>query len=272
MNRCLKEYSISVDYVTAIGTDSLSIEFLDACQSEGLDTSLIAKIPDKQLGLYAIHTDDQGERSFSYWRNDSAAKQLLQSGLTPSQKEELSSTFGLIYYSGISLAILDPHSRRELFDILTKAKANGSTIAFDNNYRRRLWESETVARNVINQFLKVTDIALVTFDDEEELYGDSHPEITIERIRKRGVREIVVKDGSNGCSILHSKGADYVPAIKVRQVVDTTSAGDSFNAAYLASRISGLSSHESARNAHILASTVIQHKGAIIPPELCLTI
>lgn len=269
LQRSLSERPAEVSYVTALGEDPLSARMQAFFASEHLDTSLVAKVADKQPGLYSIELDQHGERSFSYWRNDSAARKLLDDGLTTQQQEQLISGFDLIYLSGISLAILDDNSRQKLFDILSKARQQGCQIAFDSNYRPRLWESPEKAIEVMTRFLSLVDIALMTFDDEQMLHEDSSPEETLARLQQLGIREIIVKDGAKGCFISESDNTEFVPATKVDAVVDTTSAGDSFNAGYLASRISGLDIERSALNAHRLAGQVIQHKGAIIPATFC---
>ena len=79
-----------------------------------------------------------------------------------------------------------------------------------------------------------------------------------------GVAEIVLKMGPQGCLVVSSDTRELVAANKVA-VVDTTSAGDSFNAGYLAARLQGKSASAAARAGHRLASVVIQHRGAIIP-------
>jgi 2-dehydro-3-deoxygluconokinase len=56
-------------------------------------------------------------------------------------------------------------------------------------------------------------------------------------------------------------------AHQVPVVVDTTAAGDAFNAAFLAASLSGRSAQDCCRAANALAATVIQHRGAIIPAQ-----
>ena len=92
------------------------------------------------------------------------------------------------------------------------------------------------------------------------------------RLADAGVSEIVVKMGASGCRVRSGADSLAIECEPVANVVDTTAAGDSFNAAYLAARIRGRDVADSARLAHRLAATVIQHRGAIIPvagmPEL----
>ena len=272
IQRSLREQPVETSYITALGPDPLSQKIREFIASENIDCSLIGTVADKRPGLYSIELDDAGERTFSYWRNDSAAKKLLDGGLTDEQQQRLAADFDLIYFSGISLAILDTESRVKLFKLLTVARSQGTKIAFDSNYRPALWESPDTAKKVMAEFLTQTDIAMMTFDDEQMLHGDDVPQDTMARLKEAGVPEIVVKDGANGC-LIHS--ADYqglVKSEKVASVVDTTSAGDSFNAGYMAGRVCEQAPEQAALFAHQLAANVIQHKGAIIPLEHCAAI
>jgi 2-dehydro-3-deoxygluconokinase len=127
---------------------------------------------DRLPGLYYIETDDTGERTFYYWRNEAAAKFWLESEQSAAICEELA-TFDYLYLSGISLAILSPTSREKLLTLLRECRANGGKVIFDNNYRPRLWSSKEETQQVYQQMLACTDIAFLTLDDEDALWGES---------------------------------------------------------------------------------------------------
>jgi 2-dehydro-3-deoxygluconokinase len=257
---------LAVHYVTALGTDSMSNAMLVQWQEEGVRTDMVQHLEHKLPGLYLIETDDQGERTFHYWRSDAAARYWLHGPNTNQICKNLL-TFDYIYLSGISLAILSPNDRVSLLTLLTKCRASGVKIAFDNNYRPRLWENKEVAQNAYRAVLALTDIAFLTHDDEVALWGDSQEEQTLSRTQALGVKEIIIKRGANPCIIVQEKNSEEVPTVPLTNdhIVDTTAAGDSFSAGYLARRLTGQSTRESAQYAHQLASTVIQHRGAIIP-------
>lgn len=272
IQRSLRKQPAETSYITALGPDPLSQKIREFIAGENINSSLIGTIADKRPGLYSIDLDDTGERTFSYWRNDSAAKKLLDGGLSEEQQQRLARDFDLIYFSGISLAVLDTESRLKLFKLLTIARSEGAKIAFDSNYRPALWESPKTAKKVMAEFLTQTDIAMMTFDDEQMLHGDKTPQDTMTRLQAAGVPEIVVKDGANGCLIRSIDYQGLVKSEKVATVVDTTSAGDSFNAGYMAGRVCERTPERAAVFAHQLAANVIQHKGAIIPLEYCSAI
>ncbi|MEB6117683.1 sugar kinase [Enterobacter roggenkampii] len=261
--------ALTVNYVTALGTDSFSQQMLEAWQSEHIDTSLIQRMENRLPGLYYIETDDTGERTFYYWRNEAAAKFWLESEDAAAICEALS-TFDYLYLSGISLAILSPTSREKLLSLLRECRANGGKVIFDNNYRPRLWASREETQQVYQQMLQCTDIAFLTLDDEDALWGEKPVEDVIARTQAAGVSEVVIKRGAESCLVaITGEAVVEVPAVKLakEKVIDTTAAGDSFSAGYLAVRLTGGTPEAAAQRGHLTASTVIQYRGAIIPRE-----
>ena len=230
---------------------------LDAWRGENVDTSLTQRMENRLPGLYYIETDSTGERTFYYWRNEAAAKFWLESEQSATICEELAN-FDYLYLSGISLAILSPTSREKLLSLLRECRANGGKVIFDNNYRPRLWASKEETQQVYQQMLECTDIAFLTLED------------VIARTHNAGVKEVVVKRGADSCLVsIAGEGLVDVPAVKLpkEKVIDTTAAGDSFSAGYLAVRLTGGSAEDAAKRGHLTASTVIQYRGAIIPRE-----
>ncbi|WP_145588617.1 sugar kinase [Yersinia rochesterensis] len=268
--RQVSKQDLNVHYVTALGTDSFSNEMLAAWQQENIDTSLIQRLDNKLPGLYVIETDSTGERTFYYWRNDAAARFWLTSPQADEICQRLEK-FDYLYLSGISLAILDSASRQRLLTLLRACRANGGKVIFDNNYRPRLWQSKEETQEAYRDMLACTDIAFLTLDDEDMLWGETPIEQVIERTQDLGVSEIVIKRGADSCIVWVKEGFEAhqydVPAVILpkEKVVDTTAAGDSFSAGYLAVRLTGGSAHDAAVRGHLTASTVIQYRGAIIP-------
>jgi 2-dehydro-3-deoxygluconokinase len=266
MARLLDPAIARVAYVTGLGTDGMSAEMLRAWDNEGLATHCVQRLPERLPGVYLIETDPDGERRFHYWRKDAAARHWLQA---PGAEGVLAELAGarLIYLSGISLAILSPGDRERLYGVLAACRANGGRVAFDNNYRPRLWDNAGAAREAYRRALALADIALLTLDDEHALYGPGSALDAISRTRALGVDEVVVKCGAEPAVILADGSTHEVASEPVADVIDTTAAGDSFGAAYVAARLSGASPVAAARAGHRLAGTVIRHRGAIIPRE-----
>jgi len=270
LSRQLPKAAGKVHYVSALGTDNFSQTMIDAWEQEDVDTSLVQRMTNKMPGLYFIETDATGERSFSYWRSDAAAKYWLESEQTDAVLHQLAK-MDVIYLSGISLAILSPIGRQRLFVFLTSFREQGGKVVFDNNYRARLWSSQAETQDCYQKMLKLTDTAFLTLDDEDALWGERPLEEVIQRTLNAGVSEVVIKRGSSPCLVACSNGQrEEIPAQKIPadKVIDTTAAGDSFSAGYLACRLAGGSIAQSAAQGHQLAGTVIQYRGAIIPTEV----
>jgi len=263
---------LSVHYVTALGQDVFSHQMLAHWQAEGIKTDMVQQLDDKLPGLYFIETDALGERTFHYWRNDAAARYWLR-GPDAERVGCALCGFDYLYLSGITLAVLPAEDRARLFGLLAQCRAQGVKIAFDNNYRPRLWQNPDQAREAYSEMLAMTDLAFLTLDDEFSLWGDDNEAQCIARTQGLGVAEIVIKRGAKSCLVLQAGEQYQIPACRLspEQVVDTTAAGDSFSAGYLAVRLAGGGVEASASFAHRLAGTVIQHRGAVIAPTLMPT-
>ncbi len=249
-----------VGYFTGVGTDTASDEMLDFMSCSGVDVSRVRRIEDRTVGLYMI-TLTNGERSFSYWRGQSAAKRLAEDA------EVLRAAFegvDLLLFSGITLAILSEEDRARLLAELSAARQRGQKVAFDPNMRPRLWPGADTMRAAIMEAAAVADIILPSFDEESLTFGDADPEATVARYRERGAGTVIVK---NGAGTVAAWDADeglvrYTPA-PVEDVRDTTAAGDSFNAGFLAARLKGAAMGEAIAAGAQRAAYVIRHSGAL---------
>lgn len=264
--RLLGPRSGQVAYVTGLGVDGMSDQMVAAWEREGIATGCVQRMPAKLPGIYLIETDDTGERRFHYWRSDSAARHWLRAPGADAVLEQVANA-RMVYLSGISMAILAPGDRATVIAALAQCRASGGTVVFDNNYRPRLWESSAVAMDVYRRVLEHTSIALLTLDDEVALYGPENAHDVVTRTRALGVHEVVVKCGAAPCVLWADGRLEEVATPPVANVVDTTAAGDSFGAGYLAARLHGQSATAAAAAGHRLAGAVIQHRGAIIPPD-----
>ena len=253
-----------VDYVTALGDDSFSDAMCQSWSSEGIGLDLVQRLPGRLPGLYCIQTDANGERRFLYWRNEAAVRDCFTTAATEPILAALPD-YDVLYFSGITLAVLGAQGRERLIQTLIDARQRDARIVFDNNYRPRLWTSVAESRAAYRSVLPHIDLALLTVDDEQALFGFSDCDAVFEAYAQIGTPEVVLKRGAEACLIRCDGEAFAVPAQKVEKVVDTTAAGDSFSAAYLASRLLGGSPEDAAVAGHRLASQVIQVPGALIP-------
>ena len=255
-----------VECVTVVGNDTISEHMLDFFKNEQLKTTYIVKSKTKSPGLYMIDTND-GERSFTYWRNDSSAKELfLEDSLKKISNNLLD--YDLIYFSAITIAIMSSEGRKNLFEMLTQARKNNVKIAYDSNYRVKLYNSKDDAKILHNQALQYCDIFLPSFDDEKLLWGDISTDEIIQKAKKYGSNEIIIKCGSSDVVYHHDNSTKKFKIKNLSKVIDSTSAGDSFNGGYLSARLENKDIETSILRASELASKVIMHKGAIIPKDI----
>ncbi|MFW2587722.1 sugar kinase [Sagittula sp. SSi028] len=258
--RRLLDDAWTVSYGTVIGEDAVSDAMADFIAAEGVATDALARHPDRTVGLYMISLQN-GERSFSYWRGQAAARTL---GDDPARLRAMLSGRSYIHFSGITLAILPPEARQSFCDALAEARANGAHVSFDTNLRPRLWESRDAMIAGLTLGASVADTVLPSFDEEETIFPDQSPQDTISRYAKGGATCVVVKNGSGAVQAWSAdEGHLEIAPPVVTQVVDSTAAGDSFAAGFLAARATGASLQSATQAASLLASEVIQKRGAL---------
>ena len=262
----LARAGIDVSYATALGDDDpFSQSILALAAAEGIKTDLVLRAPGRLPGVYLIEPDPGGQRRFYHWREGSPARDLFE---LPDWSRVAASllTARLIYFSGVTLSLYSNNGLGRFLAAVELARQQGVKVAFDCNFRPHGWRGDLArTRTVFVEALKRVDMALPAFDDEAVLWGDASPEATIERLQAFGIAEIVVKNGPHSALIAAGGQQEFVPVPEVIVPVDTTAAGDSFNAGYMAARLSGENPAAAAAAAHRLAAEKIRHRGAIMP-------
>lgn len=257
-------FPVRVDYVTALGCDSFSDRMVEFWELEGVGSSLVLREKDEMPGLYYIQLDEDGERHFSYWRGESAAKKNFEYQGGQEVLDRLGE-YDAVYLSGISIAILTPASRERLFKRLAQLAASGIKICLDYNYRPHLWKSNVEGRKAYDAILPYCDTVFVGIDELVAIHAVSSRAAGHNYLAEKGVKESVIRSGCEPCSIQACGQNFEVAAETVTKVLDTTAAGDSFSAAYIVARNSDCDVSKAARIAHRMAAYVIVHKGAIAP-------
>jgi 2-dehydro-3-deoxygluconokinase len=266
--RCGAGQGLRVAYATALGDDAFSVGMLQRWQAEGLTTQLVRQLPGRLPGLYLIEVDDAGERRFSYWRDQAAARAYFETPAGHTPLEQQAHSIDALYFSGISLAILPEAGRQRLLKLASQVRAQGGMVAFDNNYRPRLWPNRTQAHAAFTAATAVATLALMTLDDEQALWAEPDQQAQLQRTLALPCAEVVVKRGAAATLVRsHTQAVQAVATELVRRVVDTTAAGDSFAGAYLAARLRGAQAAEAAAAGNRLAARVVQHQGAVLPRE-----
>ena len=261
----LARAGVSVAYATALGDDPYSQGIADLAGREIVGTDLMTKLTGRMPGLYLIEISKEGERSFWYWRDRAAARDVFECSGTERVVHGIENA-AVVYFSGVTLSLYTERGLDLFAEALKSAKSNGARVVMDSNYRPRGWGGDLDrARRTFARFWQLSDIALPTLDDEQALWGDEDVEAVCKRLGELGVPEIAVKSGAEGAYV--EAEANWVPCPERIDPVDTTAAGDSFNAGYVAVRSAGGSPTDAAHFGHRLAAVVIQHRGAIVPQQ-----
>ena len=252
-------------FASALGDDPYSDAIVSLAKAEGVDTALIMRVAGRLPGLAVIDAEAPGGRRVHTWREASPARDLFELPNWSRIAEALTGA-RLIFFSGVTLSLYSNVGLGRFLAAVELARGNGATIAFDGNFRPRDWKGDlTRTRTVFAEALKRVDIALPAYDDEAVLWGDPSPEASVARLQAFGVNEIAVKNGPNSALVASPGQCETVPVPEVVVPIDTTAAGDGFNAGYLAARLAGRGPVQAAEAAHKLAAQVIGHRGAIMP-------
>ncbi|MGR3712408.1 MAG: sugar kinase [Shimia sp.] len=257
--RRLARAGMDVAYLTAVGDDAASDKLRAFTEHSGV-TPEFQVIPDTSVGLYMIATKD-GERSFSYWRSAAAARQMADN----LADLPVSGNGDIVFFSGITMAILAGQGREHLLAAVAHARANGATVAFDPNLRPRLWEDADTMRHWISASAQIADITLPSHEDEATWFDDASPQATATRYLDLGCELAIVKDGPGAVLIATQDGPPQaVQPQKIAKLVDTTAAGDAFNAAVLVELMTGGDVTKAVQAGCALSAQVIQSPGALV--------
>jgi 2-dehydro-3-deoxygluconokinase len=261
----LARAGIETAFATALGEDPYSDAVVALATAEGIESDLILRIRGRLPGLAVIDTDSSGARHSFEWRGEAPVRDLFELPHWGRLAEGLAKA-KLVYFSGITLSLYSNVGLGRFLATLEAIRGKGVKIAFDGNFRPRGWRGDlSRARTVFIEALKRVDIALPTYDDEAVLWGDPSPEATVARLQAFGIAEIVVKNGPSSALLAVGGRCELIPVPEVLVPVDSTAAGDGFNAAYIAARLAGERPPQAAAAAHRLAGQVIRHRGALMP-------
>jgi 2-dehydro-3-deoxygluconokinase len=258
--RLARGSDVAVQFVTRLGDERHSHAMLAEWRAEGIDTALVDRLPGRAPGLYLIELDERGERSFTYYRSESPARDLLGDDDHAATVQAGLEGATWVHLSAITLSLLSPRAHDRLLAVLDHLRERGTCVALDTNYRPRGWPDPDVARDRIADVLTRCDLALPTLDDERALFDDRDLDACLDRL---GVPEVAVKLGADGACVAWAGQREMVPAVAGVEIVDSTGAGDAFDAAYLHARLTGADPSAAAAAGNALAAATLGHRGAI---------
>jgi len=243
--------------LTALGDDPFLPGLLEVLETEGIDRSRVPVLEDKPNGIYFIHLDESGIRRFHFVRNTSAARETFTCQDLSTLIDFARSARALLF-SSIPLAVMKD---REKFLELLHAIKGETILAFDLNVRRRLWDDVRDLIGPFEELAPLLDVLFVTDEDDEILFGQRPAVEAIEDYVRRGFRQIVFRRGGAPTLVKNESESFGVPVPHVSHIVDTTGAGDAFNAGFIAAMLRQHASFECAAMGNAAAAASLESRG-----------
>jgi 2-dehydro-3-deoxygluconokinase len=246
-----------VGYITALGQDMPGDSFMDLWAREGVDASTVLRTDRWQTGVYFV-THDAQRHHFLHYRANSAAAMYTSADLP----EQAIAAARMFYVSGISQGISNS-AADAVFAAIDIARRNGRKVAYDTNYRPRLWPPARAAA-VMHEAIAQADYALPGIDDVQTLTGLTDPQAMLDFYLRLGPKVVVLKMGEQGAWLATPQQRMHIPPCTVK-VVDATGAGDAFCGSFLARILAGDTPEQAARYANLAAALKCTGYGAVAP-------
>jgi 2-dehydro-3-deoxygluconokinase len=246
-----------VGYITALGSDMPGDSFMRLWQREGVDTSTVIRTDRYQTGVYFV-THDQAGHHFLHYRADSAAAMFTVADVPTAAI----TAARILYVSGISQGI-SASACDAVFAAIDTARRNGVKLAYDTNYRSRLWPPARAA-SVMHAAMAHADYAMPGLEDARTLTGLTDPDAMLDFYLTLGPKVVLLKMGADGAYLATADGRQRIPAHTVVPV-DATGAGDTFCGSFLARILAGDEAEAAARYAAVAAALKCRGYGAVEP-------
>ena len=247
----------SAGYITAIGTDAPGDSFMAMWAREGVDTSTVIRTDRALTGVYFV-THDAAGHHFLHYRKESPAA-LYAPADVPAQALAAARMF---YVSGISQGI-SSSAADAVFAAIDTCRRNRVLVAYDTNYRPRLWPPARAAA-VIHAAIAQADYAFPGMDDALVLTGLTDPDAILDFYLRLGPQVVVLRMGELGACLATPDRRVRIPPHVVR-AVDATGAGDAFCGAFLARILAGDAPEAATRYANVAAALKCTGYGAVAP-------
>ena len=264
LNFCnyLDKKKLNAFFLSAIGKSEINQSLLDFVKSKNISTKYIKQINQFEIGLYLIKNKDNGEKQFFYWRDESAAKQYFNSIDFINLFKELKN-FDYIYFSGITLSIIHVSKLNNFIKLLKLLKSKKIKIVFDFNIRPTRWNKKNL-NNFFDSVLKFVDICFLSGEDMSYWKNKNGIKSYEQIVRKYKIKHSIFRKNAKFTYVFLNKNKYVFKNKLLKKVVDTSGAGDGFNAAYLSNFIVNNDPILALKAGSTLGSKIVMKKGAIV--------
>ena len=264
LNFCnyLDKKKINAFFLSAIGKSDFNQPLLDFVRSKNISTKYIKQINQFEIGLYLIKNKDNGEKQFFYWRDESAAKHYFNNIDFLNLYKELKN-FDYIYFSGITLSIIHISKLNNFIKLLKLLKRKKIKIVFDFNIRPSRWNKKNL--NIfLDSVLKFVDICFLSGEDMNYWKNKNNIKSYEQIVRKYKLKHSIFRKNAKFTYVFLNKTRYVFRNKLLKKVVDTSGAGDGFNAAYLSNFIVNNDPVLALKAGSSLGSKIVMKKGAIV--------
>jgi sugar/nucleoside kinase (ribokinase family) len=239
--------------IGCVGDDDFGALNVERLRADGVDVSGIAVIKTATTGSAFVTYREDGERDFIFNIANSASGQLSVDNIREDLLQDCRH-FHVMGSSLFSFRIIEAMKK-----VIETVKGHGGTVSFDPNIRKEMLRIPEM-RQALDFILDYTDVFLPSGHEVTLLATASSEAGAIEELLKRGVREVVVKRGKDGCSFYDGTSETHLPAFSV-EGIDPTGAGDCFGATYIACRSQGMEVERALRYACASGARAVTAKG-----------
>ena len=249
-------------YFTAVGTSEISKRVISFLKKQKIKTNLVSQIDSHEIGLYLIENSKVGEKIFYYWRDNSAAKFFFNNQNIKECKNQLQK-FQYVYFSGITLSLFENHNFVNFISILELLKKKQIKIIFDFNIRIKRWSKKKLF-SYFSKTLPFVDILFASGEDLNFLKGKASLKIFTNLIQKYNIKHGIYRNNAR-LNYSFYKDERYFIKNKIKnKVVDTSGAGDGYNATYISKFIKFNDPQKALHAASEIGAKIVMKKGAIV--------
>ena len=252
----------NTSYFTAVGTSDVSKRVISFLQKQKIKTNLVSRISSHEIGLYLIENSKVGEKIFYYWRDNSAAKFFFNNQNIKQYQNQLKK-FQYVYFSGITLSLFDNNNFHKFLSLIEFLKKKQIKIIFDFNIRIKRWSKKKLF-SYFSKILPFVDILFASGEDLNFFKSDASLKTFKNLIQKYNIEHGIYRNNAR-LNYSFYKDKRYFIKNKIKnKVIDTSGAGDGYNAVYISKFIKFNDPQKALHAASEIGAKIIMKKGAIV--------